>query len=106
MNEAAQAAASQEDTTRPTNSELHEKGNTHQGPESAAVEESLEARLERLGRQRPDVFNSIWAEIGFVFSISMCQVLSVCTSIIQCRSNFWTFKGSNHFSVQFHFEPH
>ena len=41
------------------------------------VEESTEARLERLGRQRPDVFASIWSEIGFVFSISMSQILSV-----------------------------
>jgi hypothetical protein len=41
------------------------------------VEESPAARLERLGRQRPEVFVSIWAEIGFVFSISMSQILSV-----------------------------
>jgi hypothetical protein len=44
------------------------------------IEESLEARLERLGRQRPDVFPNIWAEVGFVFSISMSQVLSVSTA--------------------------
>ena len=55
-----------------------------QGPEkqcqkSLPAEESEEARLERLGRQRPEVFDSIWSEIGFVFSISMSQVLSVCT---------------------------
>lgn len=42
-----------------------------------AIEESTQARLERLGRQRPEAFPSIWSEIGFVFSISMCQVLSV-----------------------------
>lgn len=42
-----------------------------------AVEESHEAMLERLGRQRPEVFRSIWSEIGFVFSISMAQVLTV-----------------------------
>ncbi|KAH8682923.1 major facilitator superfamily domain-containing protein [Tricladium varicosporioides] len=36
----------------------------------------MEARLERLGRQRPEVFDSIWAEIGFVFSISMSQILT------------------------------
>jgi hypothetical protein len=45
--------------------------------DTAAVEESSEARLERLGRQRPEVFDSIWSEIGFVFSISMSQVLTV-----------------------------
>ena len=82
MNEIAGAAARQEDATRPTTSEHQEKESTHQKPASPAVEESLEARLERLGRQRPDVFHSIWAEIGFVFSISMSQVLSVRDSII------------------------
>jgi hypothetical protein len=45
------------------------------------VEESAEARLARLGRQRPEAFDSIWSEIGFVFAISMSQVLSVRTSI-------------------------
>lgn len=51
----------------------------HQGghPDSPAIEESTEARLERLGRQRPEVFDSIWAEIAFIFSISMSQVLTV-----------------------------
>jgi hypothetical protein len=46
--------------------------------DAPAIEESTEARLERLGRQRPEVFGSIWAEIVFVFSISMSQVLTVC----------------------------
>ncbi|KAL3425694.1 MFS multidrug transporter [Phlyctema vagabunda] len=41
-----------------------------------ATEESIEARIERLGRARPEVFGSIWSEIGFVFSISMSQILS------------------------------
>lgn len=45
--------------------------------DAPAVEESEEARMERLGRQRPEVFGSIWSEIGFVFSISMSQVLTV-----------------------------
>ncbi|KAI9646664.1 hypothetical protein NHQ30_004661 [Ciborinia camelliae] len=40
------------------------------------LEESPEVRIERLGRQRPEVFRSLWAEIGFVFSISMSQVLT------------------------------
>jgi MFS family permease len=37
-------------------------------------EESRQASIERLGRQRPQVFNSVWAEIAFVFSISMSQI--------------------------------
>ena len=40
-------------------------------------EESLEVRLERLGRERPACFRSTWQEAGFVFSIAMSQVLAV-----------------------------
>lgn len=45
--------------------------------ESPAIEESMEERLERLGRQRPEVFSSLTAEIGFVFSVCMSQVFGV-----------------------------
>ena len=45
--------------------------------DEAREEESLEARIERLGRERPQQFKSLWAEVVFVFSISMSQVLSV-----------------------------
>jgi hypothetical protein len=34
--------------------------------------------IERLGRERPEVFKSRWSEIGFVFSICMSQLLTVC----------------------------
>lgn len=47
------------------------------GMSDEAEEESLEARIERLGRERPQQFKTLWAEIVFVFSISMSQVLSV-----------------------------
>lgn len=40
-------------------------------------EESLEVKLERLGRVRPECFKSTWQEAGFVFSIAMSQVLAV-----------------------------
>lgn len=46
-------------------------------PMGDLLEEAPEIRIERLGRQRPEVFKSLWAEIGFVFSISMSQVLTV-----------------------------
>lgn len=45
--------------------------------ESAGEGESTEARIERLGRERPKEFKSIWQECGFVFSIAMSQVLTV-----------------------------
>lgn len=40
------------------------------------IEESMEARIERLGRERPPAFKSIWHEIAFGFSIYMSQVLT------------------------------
>jgi len=79
VNAAALAAAYQEQVASPRSPGPFEKENSPHG-RSPAVEESLEARLERLGRQRPEVFGSLWAEIGFVFSISMSQVLSVILS--------------------------
>lgn len=40
------------------------------------IEESFEARIERLGRERPPTFSSAWAEIGFCFSVVMSQILT------------------------------
>ncbi|UPL01102.1 hypothetical protein LCI18_012036 [Fusarium solani-melongenae] len=40
------------------------------------VDESLQARIERLGRERPSIFTTRWSEIIFVFSISMSQFLT------------------------------
>jgi hypothetical protein len=42
-----------------------------------SYEESLEAKIKRLGRERPKVFQSLWQEIGFVFSMAMSQILGV-----------------------------
>ncbi|KIW52139.1 hypothetical protein PV05_07804 [Exophiala xenobiotica] len=42
----------------------------------ADVEESMEVRIERLGRERPSTFKSIWAEVGFIFSVLMSQILT------------------------------
>lgn len=47
-------------------------------PEQVAGEESERARIERLGRERPPQFKSIWAELGFVYSIVTSQLLAVC----------------------------
>lgn len=35
------------------------------------------ARLERLGRERPSNFKTLWAEIAFVYSISASQFMAV-----------------------------
>ncbi|KAF2842122.1 MFS general substrate transporter [Patellaria atrata CBS 101060] len=45
-------------------------------PAEMEQEESHEARIERLGRERPAIFKTRWAEIGFVYSIVMSQVLT------------------------------
>lgn len=37
----------------------------------------LEARIAELGTARPECFKTIWAEIGFVFSIIMSNVIAV-----------------------------
>ncbi|KAF5656715.1 major facilitator family transporter [Fusarium heterosporum] len=41
-----------------------------------AANESLQARIERLSRERPPIFTSRWSEIVFIFSISMSQFLT------------------------------
>jgi MFS family permease len=38
--------------------------------------ESEKARIERLGRQRPEKFGSAWQEVGFIFSVTMSQLLT------------------------------
>ncbi|KAK7511561.1 MFS multidrug transporter [Phyllosticta citriasiana] len=75
----AAGPSSMEKTTRPT--ESPERVNPPQSPESErnsmdSIEESAEARLERLGRQRPEVFRSKWEEIGFIYSVTMSQMLT------------------------------
>lgn len=39
-------------------------------------EESLHARIDRLGRERPPIFTTAWSEVCFVFSIIMSQFLT------------------------------
>src|SRR6478735_2252388 len=51
--------------------ELHDTATS-----SSVVDESLQARIERLGRERPPIFTTRWSEIIFVFSISMSQFLT------------------------------
>ncbi len=46
-----------------------------EGNESG-LDESMQARVERLGRERPQVLRSRWAEIAFVFSMCMAQIIT------------------------------
>jgi MFS family permease len=50
-----------------------------------AVDEPVEARIERLGRERPKIFRTIWSEMGFVFSVSMSQILAVRSLFVSTR---------------------
>lgn len=47
-----------------------------QGPNAQTLLDS--ETIERLGRQSPPHFSTIWSELTFCFSIFMCQILSVC----------------------------
>ncbi|KAI9805275.1 MAG: hypothetical protein M1833_005728 [Piccolia ochrophora] len=40
------------------------------------VDEAEQTRIERLGRERPAVFKTAWAEVGFCFSIFMSQMMA------------------------------
>lgn len=46
--------------------------------------------IERLGRVRPQAFKSSWSEVGFVLSICMAQLLTVCDNLILYYSNVLT----------------
>ena len=55
------------------------EGGHHEQPSPSSGPTLLnEETIERLGRQRPPHFSSIWAELAFCFSIFMCQILAVC----------------------------
>lgn len=56
-----------------SNSQIDEKANPHDGEES----ETEQARIERLGRERPAKFKSMWAEIFFCYSILASQFMAV-----------------------------
>src|SRR3954447_13123494 len=57
VDSATLATASQRELNSPADCEPRNKGESG-GTDSPAIEESTEARLERLGRQRPEVFDS------------------------------------------------
>ena len=48
-------------------------------PDGGPEGESIQARIDRLGRQRPAKFDTIWTEIGFCFSLLASMVMAVNT---------------------------
>ncbi len=40
--------------------------------------EDVQAQVEKLGRQRPEVFKTFWHELGFCFSLLASMLMAVC----------------------------
>lgn len=40
--------------------------------------EDLQTQVEKLGRQRPEVFKTMWHELGFCFSLLASMLMAVC----------------------------
>ena len=66
-------------------SELPNKDENLHMPGSEEVIESEQARIERLGRERPAKFKSLGAELAFCYSIIASQFMAVCINIPCCR---------------------
>ena len=45
--------------------------------DGGAEREGMQARIERLGRERPAKFRTVWTEIGFCFSLLASMVMAV-----------------------------
>ncbi len=54
-------------------------------PGAEEVIESEQARIERLGRERPAKFKSLGAELAFCYSIIASQFMAVCIDGYHCR---------------------
>lgn len=104
---AAQNVA-EEDSISPANPQNQDvsknegKSKGVEGDDVQGGEESAQARIERLGRERPKIFSSLWAEIGFVFSIIMSQILAVRLLTSKTVQHLTTCPGVLHFRVQCH----
>ena len=54
-------------------------------PGTEEVIEPEQARIERLGRERPAKFKSLGAELAFCYSIIASQFMAVCINGFHCR---------------------
>lgn len=54
-------------------------------PGGEEIIESDQARIERLGRERPAKFKSLGAELAFCYSIIASQFMAVCINVLHCR---------------------
>ncbi len=62
-----------------------DKNETLAMPGEEEVTESEQARIERLGRERPAKFKSLGAELAFCYSIIASQFMAVCINVFHCR---------------------
>ena len=86
------AVVSHQDLPPPRNSpssitdEVSNDGSKHhRGVQPIDEGESEGERIERIGRQRPKVFKSLWAEIGFCYSIVASELMCVSSLSIKSR---------------------
>lgn len=54
-----------------------EEHRVEKGYEGDDIDEAETARIQRLGRERPRIFKSLWAEIGFCYSILASMFMAV-----------------------------
>lgn len=57
-------------------------------PGEEEIIESEQARIERLGRERPAKFKSLGAELAFCYSIIASQFMAVCVNCLHSRQ-YW-----------------
>lgn len=65
--------------------DLPDKNESLAVPGGEEVIESEQARIERLGRERPAKFKSLGAELAFCYSIIASQFMAVCINVLHCR---------------------
>ena len=65
--------------------DLSSKDENLADPGAEEVIESEQARIERLGRERPAKFKSLGAELAFCYSIIASQFMAVCINDYHCR---------------------
>ena len=76
--------ASQESVQVPP-PDLPNKNESLAVPGGEEVLESEQARIERLGRERPAKFKSLGAELAFCYSIIVSQFMAVCINVLHCK---------------------
>ena len=67
--------------SQPGVDELRAEAETKETVGEDDASETSSARIERLGRQRPAQFKTLWSEIAFAYSVLASQMMAVCLSV-------------------------